>query len=912
MSQPPSIPPRPSKSQEKGSNDAKAPPKIPPRPSRHLERKISEDRFAPSPLSGGFPKNPKIDRFSPGEDVDKFSSEHHEHHPDRPGSVSMPSLGEEGAEYAAAVEELQEPERPEQTRTVGGDMKLHAPKPSLPVQSAKQRVAAVTHIDSAKAASFGLGTESPSAPGTHKKSSTSLLSSEDGRDVDEVNASPEIGQRVPMYRDAGDVQAPSPAPQSLSPKAEKGKKHHQRSLSGQTADCPPGSYGLRGHGHISSDKLEKAYYDKHPDELQKELTRRYHDRQNDFAMSKNELNQVIRETASHGSGLGTSNYQGTPSEDIGYKAHDEYASRVASPSSGRATAKSHLSGESLAASKQQGGKETQDEDTIHVDDRRDDSTTEERDHAPILADDEVANYPPRFELHAAVEPSPEVPVEHEGPASRPTSRHSSRSASAHVGQVPEFDITPLEDVKEYEPLFSEEGQEAEPLPSPSIDRASAPLRFPSKDIWEDAPSSAHYTAEVTTDAGETEPSRAVPDRSIPTPAQAFAKHQEELAEREAQRTKNFVPRGDAKGSSWLPLQPVVVAAEGTQPRPPSQRRFPSRDVWEDAPESHHYQTTVSSAQVPESPIEPPDVPLRPTRSKEKPAVPERPKPKTTPSDEARPKPVVSDKPKPQVPARPVKSGSVSSESRDAPVPKAKPVIPTKPVGGKIAALQAGFMSDLNKRLQLGPLPPKKEEQRSPVGEDEVEAPKKPLSDARKGRARGPQRRAPARSPAPPVAAAADTTKPEAPSLSFSVTHVIWSIDPEDSNLSVKDADSEEAPKDAPKPDAAPDASPKSESPGVDAPTPSSSDEPQDSSKSNPLNAESPNEVSQEEEAVEAATSEVVSTDDVTAKPVVPAVEPLEDVLEVDRLGDLPPPELDSPAPVVSDGAKEGDAEKVEV
>lgn len=295
---PPAIPPRPSKSQDKGSNDGRAPPRVPPRPARHAELKISpDDRFAPSPLNEGFPEQPGT-ILSPGE-VDKFSSEPREA-PDRPGSVTMPSLGEEGSEYAAIAEELQEPEHPEQTRTVGGDMKLHAPKPSLPVQSAKQRVAAIAHIDSDKAASFGIGKstgdESPAVP-PRRKSATSFLSSEADHDIEEEQGIPEIGQRVPMDPSCGDVQAPSPAPKALSP--EKAGRHTRRG-SAQGGDY----YGLHGHGHVTDDKLEKAYYEKHPEEYQKEISRPYSDRQTDYSLSRNELNDIIRDTAEHGSGLG--------------------------------------------------------------------------------------------------------------------------------------------------------------------------------------------------------------------------------------------------------------------------------------------------------------------------------------------------------------------------------------------------------------------------------------------------------------------------------------------------------------------------------------------------------------------------------------------------------------------------------
>ena len=302
MPQPPTIPPRPTKTQDKGANDVKVPPKIPPRPTRHLERKVSEDRFAPSPLNEGFPKQPRSNRLTPDE-VDKFSSEPHDPQ-ERPGSVAMPSLGEEGSEYAAVTEELQEPEDPEQTRTIGGDMKLHAPKPSLPVQSAKQRVAAIARIDSDKAASsFGIGkaagdellTTGPNV----KKSTTSALSTEEGRDIEEEQGIPEIGQRVPMDPSVGDVQAPSPAVESRSPEAGKSGKQNRRPSS-RGADY----YGRHGHGIVPNDRLEKEYYEKHPEELQKELSRPYHERQNDYAMSRSELNEIIRDTADRGSGLG--------------------------------------------------------------------------------------------------------------------------------------------------------------------------------------------------------------------------------------------------------------------------------------------------------------------------------------------------------------------------------------------------------------------------------------------------------------------------------------------------------------------------------------------------------------------------------------------------------------------------------
>jgi len=88
------------------------------------------------------------------------------------------------------------------------------------------------------------------------------------------------------------------------------------------------------------------------------------------------------------------------------------------------------------------------------------------------------------------------------------------------------------------------------------------------------------------------------------------------------------------------------------------------------------------------------------------------------------------------------------------------------------------MSDLNKRLQLGPQAPKKDEP-APEEQEEVKE-KAPLADARKGRARGPARRAPAKSPAPASVAPAE----QASTLVFSTPSTLWSIDPEEDTLQV--------------------------------------------------------------------------------------------------------------------------------
>ncbi|KAF6836505.1 hypothetical protein CMUS01_05353 [Colletotrichum musicola] len=793
--QPPVIPPRPSRSQDKEENiNTSSLPKIPPRPIKRFERSISPnpDRFAPSPLNESpFSKSPKATRSSPS---NGFLSSDPVH---RPGSVSMPSVGEEGNEYdivneAVAKSPPKAPSSPEHTRFAAEDLKLHAPKPTVPAQSAKQRVQAVTRTDSDKAASFGIGKPSSdeTRPSSLRKKASSGQMSAKSESVfgDEEHGIPEIGQRVPMNPHLGDVQAPSPAPGSgAAPESLRSgtPRHHSRKHSSRGFnELPPGSYGLHGHSSaLPTDKLEKAWYDKHPDTLKKDCSTQIHDRQNDFAMSSTELNKIVYETHNRGSGMGTSAaYAGTPSEEVGYHASEEYTSRMSSPrphskSPELQRIKSPLSPLRDSHPDIAVSSENDDDHTVHVDESHNrrrsfvshDPGHEDKYNAPILAEDEREKIVHPYDLQPAVEPPPErsgssfeIEKARSRPTSRPTSIYNNHSQ-------PELTSTPLEDVEEYEPLFPEDGKEAKTSES-EANTWKPRHKFPSKDVWEDAPDSVNYTAEVSTPEPADEERPSSRKRSEPrteTPAHVFARKQEELAEQEAQ------------GLDTKQKKPVPIALQQTkeqEARPGMANRFPSRDVWEDTPESLLHEAEVDTPEpAEETSAEKPQVPSRPQKkgsgssaTAEPPAIPERPKPKQTPSDD-KTRPAVSDKPKPQIPARPTKTipSGVDSKEQDA-APKQKPAVPARPVGGKIAALQAGFMSDLNKRLQLGPQAPKKEE--PPAAEEPAEKEKAPLADARKGRARGPQRRAPAKA-ATPVAEA----KSAGPILSFSPLRICWSI-----------------------------------------------------------------------------------------------------------------------------------------
>jgi hypothetical protein len=702
---------------------------------------------------------------------------------------------------------------------------------------------AVTRTDSERAAAFGIGRPSsvvedstpalPSNRSLKKKASTTSQLSTTESHIDDEHGIPEIGLQVPMYPNAGDVQAPSPSPAIAEP--AKGR-HHVRRASSRNGNLPPGSYGLHGHGVVSQDRLDKAYYDKHPDLLKKEHVPHHYDRPNDFSMSSDDLNKIVRDTASHGSGLGkfgqrsslgsplltthhhtaVKNYPGTPSDQVAWQAIDESTSRVVTPGPSSPDSKDPTKpGSTVSDSDKESRRPSAIGDVIHVDEpsRRRSvmfSDTEsvnageelERPYtAPILADDEVAKDPSPGIHHPAVEP----PLEYEEPASRPTSR----PASLYKETSFELRPTPLEDVEEYEPLFKDDEK---PEPKKPVKeekpKSNHKHRFPSADIWEDAPSSVFYTAEVSTPElfdEQEKPSPAVipPPREGETPAQAFARHQEELAEKEAREhgPEGFIPARNKQKPLWAQSQPHL-AAKMVNARPSSGQRFPSRDVWEDTPDSLKLETTVSTPQQDDvsSPADTikPDIPERAQAKSpaagDKPAVPERPRPRQASGDD-KDKPAIPErpKPKPQIPARPAKAGPTSGglepAEAAAPPPRQKPAVPVRPMGSKIAALQAGFMNDLNRRLQLGPQAPPKRE--AAVAEDEQseekEKEKVPLSDARKGRARGPQRRAPASAAAAAAAAASTPASSEAsstrvPTFGFATAMSLFEIDPDDGML----------------------------------------------------------------------------------------------------------------------------------
>ena len=342
----PQVPPRPVRSRLQSQSQAPAgmsnlaAPQVPPRPvGRRVDRSQSPNRdaFALSPLNDSpFSLKPKSSAGGLRRESSDMDT------PPRPPSVTLPSIGQEGSEYAnLAGEDTDVPLQrtttgsPEQTRNVGSDLPLHAPKPSLSKSDAKARIATVTRTDSSQAAAAGFGRRSslqlddrdPHSRGLKSKTSASFrppssASTErpSSAQLDAEQGIPEIGQRVPMYPNAGDVQAPSPAPHHQQYPTGIGfhndgskPRHHGRTRSGREVfSGPPGSYGLHGHGVNSTDKFEKAWYDKHPEALHREegqYTPALSGPRGEYVLSSEDLNKLVRETATKGAGFGTAGFE---------------------------------------------------------------------------------------------------------------------------------------------------------------------------------------------------------------------------------------------------------------------------------------------------------------------------------------------------------------------------------------------------------------------------------------------------------------------------------------------------------------------------------------------------------------------------------------------------------------------------
>lgn len=405
---------------------------------------------------------------------------------------------------------------------------------------------------------------------------------------------------------------------------------------------------------------------------------------------------------------------------------------------------------------------------------------------PILASDEIQRRPENEWRQPAVPPELERRASGEFTLSDPQyvskPRTHSRSSSRNSSRIARFaspsehhDGTPLESMKEYEPLFPEEEDEKQQKPKTLADKFKRPdlarHHFPSQDIWEDAPNSLQLETTVETPQDPEEEYEEQKDENAGT---VFEHPESEKARMEepGEDQKSFLHDHEKRFTN----KHLSNVERGGRP---GQHRFPSHDVWEDAPDHGHLVTTVSSPQVDasndyedSSPVVEKAPPL------EKPEIPARPQAKETSPVEKRAPPVIPERPKPSIPTRPSRSPAPAREKEsateakdEAAQPKTKPPVPARPAGSKIAAMQANFLKDLNSKLGLGPQAPKPKE---PEPEKVEEAPK-PLQDARKGRAKGPQRRKPAAAAAAPAATVTAEVAVPRQKLMISDVTPIWSI-----------------------------------------------------------------------------------------------------------------------------------------
>lgn len=377
---------------------------------------------------------------------------------------------------------------------------------------------------------------------------------------------------------------------------------------------------------------------------------------------------------------------------------------------------------------------------------------------PILASDEVAKSPGGAFQLPAIEPERHVSqsdayTSHDSsrPSSRPASATRDRpvsrpgSASRDLLRIMSSDKregTPLEEIQEFEPLFPEDNEAVKTSSVKVVPQRPDALtrhHFPSQDIWEDTPNSASLTATVSSPPPQDEaPIRAKPRDDV---AATFEHPDTESAR------KDHLDPGDR--ADFLPQSTREMARDMARTRynrglhdevharPGMTQRFPSSDVWEDSPDSAQLQAVVGSPSAETTPAQPLSL-----AESTKPSVPARPSSRGT------------DRTPPTVPERPsgtksllTKTTSLDSAPRtDAPpanFAKVKPAVPARPTGSKISALKASFMNDLNSRLQMGPVAPKKEEVAPTASDEKVAEKEEPLADSRKGRAKGPARRRPA-------------------------------------------------------------------------------------------------------------------------------------------------------------------------
>ena len=115
--------------------------------------------------------------------------------------------------------------------------------------------------------------------------------------------------QIPLNPNAGDVQAPSPAPtqSQFAPGVgyfnDGSARAHNRKRSARQEFGPPGSYGLHSHGQEPQDKFERDWAAKNPDKAALEGYNAYGTPRPETALSSAELNRLVSQTSDVGMGM---------------------------------------------------------------------------------------------------------------------------------------------------------------------------------------------------------------------------------------------------------------------------------------------------------------------------------------------------------------------------------------------------------------------------------------------------------------------------------------------------------------------------------------------------------------------------------------------------------------------------------
>ena len=542
--------------------------------------------------------------------------------PKRPSVQHLPSVGQEGLEYADLQYQPVQPtsalgaDAAAQTRNIAEDLHLHAPKPSLPKSSAIAQVQAVTRTDSSSAAQHGIGNATPAGQDHHTEplgritsrasfsrpgsSSSQQQGRRSSMAQDDDHGPAELGMRVPINPLMGDVQAPSPAPQTPSHTGQNGEKrrlHHTRTRSGRDA-LPPGSYGLHGHGVPSSDPFEQDWYAKHPEELVSEEAHGHGvyegigSGRGAFAMSSDDLNKIVRDTGGRGAGFGESlvltmiislTTSGTtgkttsyPDEQIGYMASEQYASRSESTAPPELTLTKTLtnaSQPSVESPLRRASLPVEDVDPVVATHSRRALSGQSAETFDSSGDDDQVHVGAPSKKYNKITGGEESM--RETSAARPYGAHEADDDEDH-----------------HVPILAED-EVAKEIGSEHMQAAVSP-RFDRR--------SSSYDEHRSGDATPTSrpPSRPGSIYGLHSASHSLSRFISHHDDRDTMHTPlEDVDEYEPLFADDDPNKKVVSHAERFKPRPDAlKHRFPSQDIWEDTPSSAMYQTSVSTPDLP--------------------------------------------------------------------------------------------------------------------------------------------------------------------------------------------------------------------------------------------------------------------------------------------------------------------------